>query len=140
MKKTVNHKQKTMETQQKTTPSLFERIGGMDAVNAAVDIFYAKVRADERVRYFFNGIDMEKQAYKLKGFIAYAFGAKMAYTGKSMRNAHAHLVEDGLNEGHFNIVMQHLAATLQDLGVPEELILEAGAIAESTRHDVLGYE
>ena len=34
--------------------SLFVRIGGEGAVNAAVDLFYTKVLADERVKDFFT--------------------------------------------------------------------------------------
>lgn len=33
--------------------SLFERLGGQNAVNTAVDIFYRKMLLDERVNYFF---------------------------------------------------------------------------------------
>ncbi|MEI6144923.1 MAG: group 1 truncated hemoglobin, partial [Methylococcales bacterium] len=48
------------------------------------------------------------------------------------------LVKIGLGNDHFNVVMEHLGATLQELNVPSELIAEAAALAESTRKDVLG--
>ncbi len=54
-----------------------------------------------------------------------------------MRAGHAHLVQRGLSDAHFDAVMEDLAATLQELNVPPELIAEAAAIAESTRNDVL---
>ena len=44
----------------------------------------------------------------------------------------------GLNNDHFNVVMEHLGATMQELNVPHELIVEAANIAESVRNDVLG--
>ncbi len=118
--------------------SLFARIGGEGAVDAAVDIFYRKVLADDRVNKFFEGVDMEKQAAKQKAFLTMAFGGPNNYTGEDMRKGHAHLVERGLNDSHFDAVMENLAATLQELKVPDELIAEAAAIAESTRNDVLG--
>jgi len=118
--------------------SLYERIGGEAAVNAAVDIFYRKVLADERISRFFEGVDMEKQAAKQKGFLTFAFGGPHHYTGKDMRQGHAHLVKQGLNDSHFDAVMENLAATLQELKVPANLIAEMAAIAESTRNDVLG--
>ena len=37
--------------------SLFERLGGQNAVNAAVDIFYRKMLTDDRVSYFFDDVD-----------------------------------------------------------------------------------
>jgi len=55
-----------------------------------------------------------------------------------MRNAHARLVQMGLDGSHFNAVMENLAATMQELNVPSDLIAQAAAIAESTRTDVLG--
>ena len=120
------------------TDNLFEKIGGDAAVNAAVDIFYRKVLADDRINMFFEDVDMEKQAAKQKAFLTVAFGGPNNYSGKDMRDGHAHLVERGLNDSHFDAVMEHLGATLKELNVPDELIAEAAAIAESTRNDVLG--
>jgi hemoglobin len=118
--------------------SLYERIGGDAAVNAAVDVFYRKVLADERINKFFEGVDMEKQAAKQKAFLTLALGGPSNYTGKDMREGHAHLVARGLNDSHFDAVMENLGATLAELGVADDLIAEAAAIAESTRNDVLG--
>ena len=118
--------------------TLFEKIGGDAAVDAAVDIFYRKVLADDRISRFFEGVDMEKQAAKQKAFLTMAFGGPHNYTGKDMRDGHAHLVKNGLDDSHFDAVMENLGATLQELNVPDELIQEAAAIAESTRNDVLG--
>lgn len=118
--------------------TLYEKIGGDAAVNAAVDIFYRKVLADDRINQFFEGVDMDKQAAKQKAFLTMAFGGPHNYTGKDMRDGHAHLVKNGLNDSHFDAVMENLGATLKELNVPDELIAEAAAIAESTRNDVLG--
>jgi len=46
--------------------SLYEELGGEAAVNAAVDIFYRRVLGDSYVIRFFEGVDMDKQAYLLK--------------------------------------------------------------------------
>lgn len=118
--------------------TLYEQLGGLDAINAAVDIFYGKVVADERINYFFDGVDMKKQAAKQKGFLMMAFGGPHKYTGKNMREGHAHLLERGLNDSHVDAVKENLAATLAELGVAQDLIDQVMAIAESTRNDVLG--
>ena len=118
--------------------SLYEKIGGEGAVNAAVDIFYRKVLQDDRIKRFFDGVDMEKQAAKQKAFLTMAFGGPHNYTGEDMRKGHAHLVKQGLNDTHFNAVMEHLGGTLMELKVPGHLIAQCAAIAESTRKDVLG--
>ena len=120
------------------TQSLYDKIGGEAAVNAAVDIFYRKVLADDRINQFFEGVDMEQQAAKQKAFLTYAFGGPNNYTGKDMREGHAHLVEKGLDDSHVDAVIEDLGATLKELNVPDELIAEVAAIAESVRDDVLG--
>ena len=121
-----------------STTSLYDNIGGEAAVNAAVDIFYRKVLRDDRISHFFEGVDMEKQAAKQKSFLTVAFGGPNKYTGADLRRGHAHLVAAGLNDSHFDAVMEHLGATLTELKVPGDLIAQAAAIAESTRNDVLG--
>lgn len=121
-----------------TSPSLYAQLGGEAAVNAAVDIFYRKVLGDERISHFFDGVDMEQQAAKQKAFLTMAFGGPHNYTGLDMCRGHAHLVERGLNDGHVDAVIEDLGATLGELGVPENLIAQVAAIAESVRDDVLG--
>ncbi|BCK87958.1 hypothetical protein MIZ01_1755 [Sideroxyarcus emersonii] len=118
--------------------SIYQQLGGEAAVNAAVDIFYRKVLKDARISHFFAGVDMDKQAAKQKAFLTMAFGGPHKYTGEDMRRGHAHLVKQGLNDSHFDAVMEHLGGTLKELNVPGHLIAQCAAIAESTRKDVLG--
>ena len=118
--------------------SLYEEIGGDGAVNAAVDIFYRKVLKDDRIKRFFDDVDMEKQAAKQKAFLTMAFGGPNNYTGLDMRKGHEHLVKRGLNDTHFDAVVEDLAATLKELNVSENLISQVAALCETTRNDVLG--
>jgi hemoglobin len=81
---------------------------------------------------------MDRQAAKQKAFLTMAFGGPNNYTGLDMRRGHAHLVERGLDDTHFDAVVDNLAATLTELGVAQSDIAEVAAIAETTRNDVLG--
>jgi hemoglobin len=119
---------------QQQQPSLFDRIGGAAAVNAAVDKFYEKVLADDRIKDFFTNVDMKKQAQHQKLFLTYAFGGAPGNPGKNMREAHKHLK---LNDTHFTAVAECLQSTLEDLNVPADMIGEVMAIAASTHDDVL---
>jgi hemoglobin len=103
-----------------------------------VDIFYRKVLKDDRINRFFTGVDMAKQAAKQKMFLTMAFGGPNNYTGLDMRKGHAHLVKQGLNNSHFDVVVEDLGATLKELKVPDHLIAKVAAVAETTRNDVLG--
>ncbi len=118
--------------------ALFDELGGAAAVDAAVDIFYGKVLADERLAGFFTKTDMEAQRAKQRAFLTVALGGPNKYTGRGMRAAHARAVEQGLTDVHFDAVAGHLAATLRELRVAEEKIDEVLAIVETTRDQVLG--
>jgi hemoglobin len=118
--------------------SLYERIGGKAALDAAVDSFYSKVLADERIKDYFDTVDMKKQKGKQKAFLAFAMGGPANYSGKDMRDGHAHLLEKGLNDSHVDAVIENLGATLKELNVPDDMIGEVAALANSVRDDVLG--
>jgi hemoglobin len=116
---------------------LYEQLGGQPAVDAAVDVFYRKVLADDRISAFFDGVDMDHQIAKQKAFLTMVFGGPVAYTGQDMRRGHAHLVARGLNDSHFDAVVEDLGLSLKEVGSPDELIAKVVAIAESVRNDVL---
>lgn len=118
-------------------PSLYHQLGGQGAVEAAVDAFYRRVVADNRINFFFDGIDMERQIAKQKAMLTMAFGGPHHYTGASLRHGHRHLVARGLNDSHFDAVVELLGAALAELGVAPELIDKVAAIVESNRNDVL---
>jgi hemoglobin len=115
--------------------SLYQKLGGAAAIDAAVEAFYVKVLADNRIKHFFDDINMNKQRRKQKEFLSAAFGGPEPWTGKDMRTAHKNL--PGLNETHFNAVAENLQKTLEDLKIKPELIQQVMTIAASTRNDVL---
>jgi len=120
------------------TPTLYEQLGGQPAVEAAVDLFYRKVLTDARINKFFEGVDMDRQIAKQKAFLTMVFGGPSNYTGKDMRNGHAHLLKLGLNDSHVDAVIENLGQTLKELGVTQPLIDQVAALANSVRNDVLG--
>ena len=115
--------------------TLYERLGGKEAVEVAVENFYKKVLKDERINHYFDGIDMRKQKAKQRAFLTFVFGGPSNYEGKDMRKAHSHLV--GLSDEHFNAVVENLAGTLKELNISEVDIQEVAGIAESVRGEVL---
>lgn len=119
--------------------SLYEKLGGEGAVDAAVDIFYRKVLADKSISRFFESTDMDVQREKQKAFLTMVFGGPKEYAGKDLRTAHARLVKEGLGDAHFDAVAGHLQATLQELKVAPPLVKEVMTIAGGTRGDVLGH-
>src|SRR3954454_16135763 len=114
-----------------TPPSLYDQLGGSGAVDAAVDRFYRKVLADDRISRFFDDIDMDRQAAKQKAFLTMVLGGANNYTGLDMRKGHAHLVARGLNDSHVDAVIELLGQTLGELGVTADKIANVAAIANS---------
>jgi hemoglobin len=117
--------------------TLYENLGGQAALDAFVPAFYDKVLTDDRVSRFFQGVDMERQGRMLKSFLTMGFGGPDAYAGKSLRQGHRHLVDQGLNDEHFDAVAGHIKTTLEDLTVPAELVEQVMGAAGSLRDEVL---
>jgi hemoglobin len=118
--------------------TLYERLGGEAAVEAAVVRFYEKLMADASVSGFFADMDLAAQIQKQIAFMTMAFGGPTKFTGRDLRTAHAKLVQRGLGNAHFDAVAKHLAETLDELGVPPDVKGEVMTIVGGTRADVLG--
>ena len=102
-----------------TPTTLYEKLGGQQAVKQVVDDFYNDVLADDIVNHFFTHTDMEKQRRHQTAFISYALGSPAQYTGRSMEKAHAGL---NLQPEHFDAIVKHLKDALAEHSVsPEEI-------------------
>ena len=121
-----------------TVPTLFERLGGEAAIEAAVVDFYGRIMTDAVLSPFFTHLDMATQIKKQIAFMTMAFGGPTTYSGRDLRTAHAGLVSKGLTDAHFDAVAGHLQDTLRDLGVDETTTHEVLAIVGGARSDVLG--
>jgi hemoglobin len=121
-----------------TGRSLFERLGGEAAIEAAVVGFYERVMSDETLAPFFDGLDMGAQIKKQIAFMTMAFEGPSRYSGRDLRTSHAKLVARGLNDSHFDSVQIHLRTTLDELGIDSATVTEISGIIEATRRDVLG--
>jgi hemoglobin len=114
--------------------SLYHKLGGKPAIDAAVAAFYVKVLADSRINHYFKDTNMTKQRRKQKEFLSAAFGGPVPWTGLDMRTAHADMK---LSEADFNAVAENLQKTLEELKVPKDLISQVMTIAASTKDAVL---
>jgi len=120
-----------------TATTLYERLGGQEGLDAAVDIFYRKVLVDDRISHFFDDIDMDVQSAKQKAFLTMVTGGPANYTGKDMRDGHKHLVARGLNDSHVDAVVELLSETLREVGASEGDIATVVSVCEGARADVL---
>ncbi len=118
--------------------TLLDQIGGPDVVDAAVDAFYVRVLADERVNRFFDPINMHTQASKQKRFLTALLDGKAKDPQTYMRNVHKKLVaDDGLNDGHFDAIAENLQVTLESFGVEGDLLAQIMGAVGSLRDATL---
>jgi hemoglobin len=107
--------------------TIYERIGGHEALEAVVEDFYVRVLADSQLSGFFAGTNMNRLKGKQVEFFAAALGGPEPYTGAPMKQVHQ---GRGITMHHFNLVAGHLAGALSAAGVPSETVTAIiGAIA-----------
>ncbi|MDC0831924.1 Cyanoglobin Hemoglobin-like protein HbN [Geitlerinema sp. FC II] len=115
--------------------TVFEQLGGSEAIDVAVNRFYDRVLKDERVASFFTDVDMVRQRAHQKAFLTYALGGTDRYDGRYMREAHKELVEkQGLNESHFDAIAENLMTTLKEMGVSDEMLEDVARIVAAPQH------
>src|SRR6478609_3957850 len=101
--------------------SIYEQIGGAEALETVVYDFYERVLADDQLSGFFAGTNMARLKGKQVEFFAAALGGPEPYTGAPMRQVHQ---GRGITMHHFSLVAGHLADALAAAGVPSETVTE----------------
>ncbi|WP_408959937.1 group I truncated hemoglobin [Natrinema sp. 74] len=99
------------------TDSLYERLGGEDAIAAVVDEFYDRVVADEQVADYFDDVDMQRQRAHQAQFISSVTGGPVEYTGAEMEAAHEGM---GITPSDFRAIATHLDDALAEFDVDND--------------------
>ncbi len=111
-----------------TESSLYERLGERDGIRTVVDDFYDRLEADELLGPFFADADLERLRRTQTEFLCEAAGGPERYDAEPVREAHLHIP---FEPKHIQRAIDHLEATLEDHGVPEEdAQAVVGAIAQ----------
>ncbi len=118
--------------------TLYETIGGRLRIQAAVELFYKKVFADESLRHFFEGVDVQGLHARQSMFVSMLLGGEIVYTGKEIGAAHANSRMKGMNDVHFDMLLKHFRAALEEIGILPEKIEKIMVLLEGTREAVLG--
>ena len=101
--------------------TIYDRIGGHEAIEVVVEDFYVRVLADDQLSGFFTGTNMNRLKGNQVEFFAAALGGPEPYTGAPMRQVHQ---GRGITMHHFSLVAGHLADALAAAGVPSETVTE----------------
>jgi hemoglobin len=123
--------------QQRKEKSLYERLGGYDAIAAVVDDFIGRLVADRQFERFFAGhsVDSKKRIRQL--FIdqlCAATGGPCIYQGRTMKVSHEGL---GITEADWDASAKHLVATLDKFKVKKREKDEVVALVVSLKKDIV---
>ena len=117
--------------------SLYDRVGGYNALAAVVDDFIVRLVTDKQFEKFFIGQsnDSKKRIRQhiLDQFCA-ATGGPCVYMGRDMKAAHKGM---GISQAEWNAATGHLVATLDKFKVPEAEKSEVLAAISSFEKDIV---
>ena len=117
--------------------SIYDQIGGMAAVGAAVEELYARVLGDRQLAPYFADIDMDRQRHHMRAFIATSLGGTHLYRGRDMASVHAGIE---ITARDFDRLAGHLAGALGTLGVPSEQVMAILVRIAPLRDEIVGSE
>lgn len=123
-----------MSEKQKT---LYERLGGYDAIAAVANDLLTRLRNDPQLGRFWkkraeDSIMREKQL--LIDFLCTNAGGPMYYRGRDMRLSHRGM---GITESDWNIFLAHAETTLANFNVPEAEQRDVVAFVQSLKKDIV---
>ena len=102
-----------------TEQTLYERLGGYDAITAATDDLLARLQADPQLAGYWKGasLDNRRRGRQLTvDFMVEAAGGPAYYTGRDMKTSHAGMQ---IGEADWDVFLRHARATLEHFGVPD---------------------
>ena len=117
--------------------SLYERLGGKDAITAVVDDFVARCAADSRINGKFARTDIPRLKSSLIDQVCEAAGGPCTYTGRDMRTTHDGM---GVTAAEFDALVGNLVATLDQFGVGEAEKSELLGALAPMRADIVEVE
>jgi len=117
--------------------TLYERLGGYDAISAVANDLLPRLQADSQLARFWqhrgeDGLRREKQL--LIDFLCSSAGGPLYYTGRDMKTSHKGMK---ISESDWSRFLGHLNATLQAFQVPQDERDEVVAFVQSTKLDIV---
>ena len=120
--------------------SLYDRLGGIYAIAAVIDDLIDRVmdnprlNANPKVDEAHHRVSRAGFKYLVTELVCGATGGPQKYTGRSMRESHAHL---DITEDEWQVFLADLQACLDKFAVPQAEQGEIFALVESTKCDIV---
>jgi len=94
--------------------SLYERLGGVDAITAVVRAVVDRQMKDDRIDQKFARTNVDRLIKEFVDLICQATGGPCTYTGRDMTEAHLNM---GVTSGEFQAFVEDVVAVLDDFKV-----------------------
>lgn len=117
--------------------SLYERLGGYDALAAVTDDFIGRLAADKQLARFLVGLSddsKKKLRQHVLNLLCQTTGGPCIYTGRDMRTSHKGL---GITESDWESSVKDLNATLDKFKVPQAERGEVLAAVSGLKKDIV---
>jgi len=127
----------TSQAQQSPNKTLYQRLGGYDAIAAVSDDFIARLGSDPQFTRFFAGFSADSQRrlrQQIVDLLCQESGGPCFYTGRSMKQSHAGL---RISEDDWNKSAAHLTAAMDRFKVPAREKDEVLALAGKLKPDIV---
>ena len=120
-----------------TEKTLYERLGGYDAISAVVKDLLPRLMSDSRLGRFWenrgaDGINREEQL--LIDYLCSSAGGPLLYTGRDNKTSHKGM---GISESDWEKFIAHLNATPEKFELPQQERSDVIGFIESTKADIV---
>jgi hemoglobin len=117
--------------------SLYERLGGYDAIFAVTNDLLDRMEKDPQLGRFWqhrgtDGVKRERQL--IVDFLVAATGGPLYYKGRDMKLSHQGM---RISQSDWMIFLKHADATLKAFNVPQAEYDEVVAFVQSTKADIV---
>lgn len=117
--------------------SLYERLGGYDAIFAVTNDLLDRMEKDPQLGRFWqhrseDGVKRERQL--IVDFLCASSGGPLYYKGRDMKLSHKGM---RISESDWTIFLKHADATLKAFNVPQAEYDEVVAFVQSTKADIV---
>ena len=94
--------------------SLYERLGGIEAITAVARAFEDRAAKDDRINQKFARTNLDRLMKEFVDQLCQDTGGPCTYTGLNMRQAHTNM---GVTGGEWDAFIEDFVATLNDFNV-----------------------
>lgn len=96
---------------------LYERIGGREAIAAALDAFYDRVFADSRVSHHFDEVDIDRLKRQQQQFFEFGTGGPATYDVSRIEVMHEPY---DIDQKAYDAFVGHFEETLRAFELPDQ--------------------